>query len=103
MENNKAYLFCKENIDKETTPRYVKLQMADFMRICKGENDKYILSKKKVNQVESILKLLIMPKGLKAGKSLYECTAGYQWFFILQFFAQFTEIIKIKGGMKQGY
>ena len=80
---NKAYLFCKENIDKETTPKYVRLQMADFMRICEGGSDKYILSKKKVNQVESILKLLIMPKGLKAGKSLYECTAGYQWFFYI--------------------
>ena len=24
-----------------------------------------------------------MPKGLKAGKTLYECTAGYQWFFYI--------------------
>ena len=80
---NKAYLFCKANYRKKTTPRYVKLQMRDFMRICEDKNKKYIVSKKKVNQVESILKLLIMPKGLKAGMTLYECTAGYQWFFYI--------------------
>lgn len=80
---NKAYEFCKENYRKKTCPKYVKLQMRDFMRICEGKNDKYIVSAKKVKQVENILKLLIMPKGLKAGKTLYECTVGYQWFFYI--------------------
>ena len=83
MKNNKAYQFCIENIDKETTPKYVKLQMKEFINICDGKDDKYVLNEKKVKQVEGILKLLIMPKGLKAGKSLYECTMGYQWFFYI--------------------
>ena len=51
------------------------------MRICDGEDEKYIVSEKKLTQVENILKLLIMPKGLKAGQTLYECTCGYQWLF----------------------
>lgn len=80
---NKAYDFCKANYRKKTTPKYVKLQMRDFMRVCEGKDKKYIVSDKKVKQVESILKLLIMPKGLKAGKTLYECTVGYQWFFYI--------------------
>lgn len=80
---NKAYAFCKANYRKKTCPKYVKLQMRDFMRICEGKNAKYIVSEKKVKQVENILKLLIMPKGLKAGKTLYECTVGYQWFFYI--------------------
>ena len=80
---NKAYIYCIENINKETTPKYVKLQMQDFINICEGKNDKYIISDKKIKQVESILKLLIMPKGLKAGRSLYECTTGYQWLFFI--------------------
>ena len=83
MKMNKAYLYCKENVDKRTTPKYVKLQMQDFMNVCEGKNDKYIVSSKKVKQIENILKLLIMPKGLKAGKSLYECTTGYQWLFYI--------------------
>lgn len=80
---NKAYEFCKSNVNKKTTPKYVKLQMRDFIRVCEGKNKKYIISDKKVKQIETILKLLIMPKGLKAGKTLYECSAGYQWFFYI--------------------
>ena len=75
----KAYDFCRSNIDQETTPRYVKRQMQEFMDIYDGKSDKYIFSEKKYNQLVQILKLLIMPKGLKAGKTLYECTCGYQW------------------------
>ena len=78
---NKAYEFCKTAVKLKTTPKYVKLQMKDFMKICNGKDGKYKISERKVKQVESILKLLIMPKGLKAGKTLYECTCGYQWFF----------------------
>ena len=81
MENNKAYHFCEQCINAETTPKYVKVQMADFMSICEGKDKKYIVSAKKIKQIESILKLLIMPKGLKAGKTLFECTTGYQWLF----------------------
>ena len=50
-----------------------------FMRICEGKDKKYVVSEKKVKQVENILKILVMPKGLKAGQTLYECTCGYQW------------------------
>ena len=78
---SKAYEFCKKSVRAKTTPKYVKLQMADFMKICEGEDKKYIVSTKKIKQIESVLKLLIMPKGLKAGKTLYECTTGYQWLF----------------------
>lgn len=80
---NKAYQFCKDSYKKKTTPKYVKAQMRDFMRICEGKDKKYIISEKKVKQVENILKLLIMPKGLKAGKTLYSCTVGYQWLFYI--------------------
>lgn len=80
---NKAYEYCKKSIRLKTTPKYVKLQMKEFINICEGKNKKYIISDKKVKQVENILKLLIMPKGLKAGQTLYECTTGYQWLFII--------------------
>lgn len=77
----KAYDFCIEHRKKKTTPRYVRLQMEEFIRICDGKDEKYVVSKFKLRQLENILKLLIMPKGLKAGKSLYETTCGYQWLF----------------------
>ena len=80
---NKAYEFCKSSVRKKTTPKYVKLQMRDFMDVCKGNNKKYIVSEKKVKQLENILKVLNMPKGLRAGESLYNCTTGYQWLFYI--------------------
>ena len=83
MTNNRAYLYCKESVKKKTCPKYVKLQMRDFMRICEGKDKKYKVSEKKLKQVENILKLLRMPKGLKAGQSLFECTVGYQWLFYI--------------------
>lgn len=81
--NNKAYDYAKKVIDLKTTPKYVKIQLKEFIKICDGKDDKYIVSIKKVKQVENILKILIMPKGLKAGETLYECTCGYQWVFFI--------------------
>ena len=75
----KAYLYCKKAVKLKSTPHYVKLQMKDFIRVCEGKNKKYILSVSKVKQIEDLLKLLVMPKGLKAGESLYNCSTGYQW------------------------
>lgn len=81
MTKNPAYDFCKKSIRRKTTPKYVKLQMRAFMDICEGKNKKYVISEKKLKQLVSILKILNMPKGLKAGMSLYDCTCGYQWLF----------------------
>ena len=78
---NKAYKICKKSIKLKTTPKYVKKQMKDFINLCEGKNDKYIVSEKKIKQIENILKILNMPKGLKAGQTLYECSTEYQWLF----------------------
>lgn len=55
--------------------------MRDFLKVAEGKDKKYIISEKKLSQLENILKMLIMPKGLKAGETLYNCTCGYQWLF----------------------
>ena len=86
MTENKAYLYCKKAVKENTTPKFVKLQMKDFMRICEGKDKKYKISEKKLKQLSGLLKLLNMPKGLKAGRSLYECTCGYQWLFYIAIF-----------------
>lgn len=76
---SKAYLYCKNNVRKKTTPKYVKLQMREFMRLCEDKDKKYKVSSSKIKQIEDLLKILIMPKGLKAGQSLFKCSSGYQW------------------------
>lgn len=80
---NKAYEYAKKSITQDTTPKYVKIQLKKFIEIWEDKDEKYCISHKKVKQVESILKILIMPKGLKAGASLYDCTTGYQWVFFI--------------------
>lgn len=84
--SSKAYDFCKREVRARSTPKYVRLQMREFMRMWDGKDEKYVISRRKLTQIEGILKLLIMPKGLKAGKTLYECTTGYQWLFYTAIF-----------------
>lgn len=83
MISNKAYDYAKECIKSKETPKYVKKQCKEFIRIADGKDKKYFLSDDKVKQIENVLDLLIMPKGLKAGKSLKECTCKYQWLFYI--------------------
>lgn len=81
VTESKALDFCKKSVRLKTTPKYVKLQMREFIKISEGKDKKYIISEKKLHQMENILKILNMPKGLKAGQPLYDCTCGYQWLF----------------------
>lgn len=79
MIETKAYEYCKKAVKAKTTPKYVKKQMREFMRISEDKDKRYKISEDKYNCLEGILQLLIMPKGLKAGQPLYDCTTGYQW------------------------
>ena len=81
---NKAYDYAKNIVNKKiTAPKYVIKQCKQFIKIADDKDPKYVINKNKVNQIEAILKLLIMPKGLKAGQTIYECSCGYQWVFYI--------------------
>lgn len=80
---NKAYIYAKWCIKAKEVPKYVKKQCREFIKIADGKDKKYYLNQEKIKQIENILKLLIMPKGLKAGQTLYECTCNYQWLFYI--------------------
>lgn len=77
----KAEEYARKSVRLKSTPKYVKLQMRDFLKHCDGKVKKYMIDESKLKMIEEILKLLIMPKGLKAGQTLYECSTGYQWVF----------------------
>lgn len=64
-------------------PKYVKLQCRQFLKMADGKDDKYMIDDEKVNLIDEILKLMIMPKGYKEGKNLYESLVGFQFFFII--------------------
>lgn len=87
IKQNKAYIYAKQGIKAKETPKYVKKQMREFIKIADGKGKKYCINEDKVKQIENVLKLLIMPKGLKAGESLYECSTNYQWLFYISILA----------------
>jgi phage terminase large subunit-like protein len=66
---------------KIPAPKYVKLQCEKFLEICEGKSQKYFVDKNKLELLELSLKLMIMPRGLKAGQTIYDCSCGYQWLF----------------------
>ena len=84
---NKAYEYAKQSIKSKEVPKYVKKQCREFIRIADGKDSKYYLNEDKVKQIENVLKLLIMPKGLKAGQPLFNCTTSYQWLFYVSVLA----------------
>ena len=74
---------CQVLKGKVNAPRYVIAQAADFKAVADGTDSKYCINEKKLKKVDGLLKLMVMPKGLKAGKSIYDAMAGYQWLFAL--------------------
>lgn len=79
MTANRAYEYCVSALRKKSTPIYVKKQIRQWMPICEGKDKKYCVSESKLRQMVTVLKLLVMPRGLKEGQTLFECTTGYQW------------------------
>lgn len=85
---NKAYIYAENVVNRKVeAPKYVIKQCEDFLNISDGKDKKYIIDDDKVKLIEEILKILIMPKGLKANKSLYDATCGYQWLFYIAILA----------------
>lgn len=62
-----------------TAPIYVQKQCQEFVEIAEGRSEKWVVDVRMLHKICNILKLLIMPKGLKAGATIYDCTTGYQW------------------------
>ena len=74
---SRAYQYCKENVTKRTTPKYVKKQMREFMRVVEGKDADSYFDVELCEKIYKILALLIMPRGLKTGETLLECSEGY--------------------------
>lgn len=83
-KKNKAVEYAEKVINKEVVaPKYVHKQCQSFLDLWNGKDEKYCINYKTANLIIKILKMLIMPKGLKAGQTLYECSTGYQWVFYM--------------------
>ena len=68
---------------KINAPKFVKLQVKEFLSIANNKDSRYKIDENKVRTIGELLKLLIMPKGLKANATVYDAMAGFQWIFII--------------------
>jgi hypothetical protein len=78
----KAKEYVNQVLSREIpAPKYVKLQCEQFMEILEDKNKKYFVDLKRLEMTRQTLKTMIMPRGLRAGDTIYDCSCGYQWLF----------------------
>lgn len=82
IKSHQSYLYADNVVaGRVEAPKYVILQAREFLRIADGADEEFIISTKILKKMDKLLKLMVMPKGLKAGQSIYDATIGYQWLF----------------------
>lgn len=75
---HKSYEYARRVTNHEIpVPKYVIKQCEKFIEIFDGKSDKYFLDEEKLNSIDSILKLLIMPRGLKTGSTVHVDISGF--------------------------
>lgn len=80
---NKDIEYAKAVVSKKiNAPKYVKKQCRIYLRIAGGKDKKFCINEKKRGQIISLTKLLIIPRGLMAGKTVFETLSGFQWLFL---------------------
>lgn len=80
INEHPSYAYAQRIVKREiNAPKYVIAQAKEFLRIADGKDPKYLINQRRVKQIDNLLKLFIMPHGVKAGQSIYDCSTGYQW------------------------
>ncbi len=84
IEEHRSYQYAEAVVSGVAiAPVYVKAQASEFLKVCKGEDPEYCINLKTLKTIDKLLKLMVMPKGLKAGQSIYAASVGYQWLFYI--------------------
>lgn len=99
IEEHPSYIYAKQIVDgtiilpplwyelngekKFIPPKYVKKQCQIFLDIANNKVSKYVIDLDRVKKIDKICKLLVMAKGIKVGKRIYDSLAGYQWLIIV--------------------
>lgn len=82
IKTNRSYTYACEVIRGDVeAPQYVKLQCAEFKAIADGYDKKFCINEKQLKKITTLLKLMNLPKGLSAGRSIAQSAVGYQWMF----------------------
>lgn len=82
IETHQSYRYALAAVEGTVpAPKYVIAQAKEFLSVARGEDPKYCINETTLKTMDKLLKLMVMPKGLKAGQSVYRATVGYQWLF----------------------
>ena len=81
---NPAYQYAKDVCyGKINAPKYVKLQCRAFLDIADDKIKKYVIDTDRVDKIERLLTLFVMPKGLSAGQTVKSALSGFQWLLLV--------------------
>ena len=81
---NPAYKYAKDVCSgKINAPKYVKLQCKEFLNIADDKTKKYMIDTDRVDKIERLLGLFVMPKGLSAGQTVKNALSGFQWLLLV--------------------
>lgn len=79
-----SYTYARSVVDGEVNaPKYVIKQARQFVRIADGRDATYCINIATVRTIDELLKIFIMPKGVRRGETIYTSTIGYQWLFYI--------------------
>ena len=84
MLKNPAYKYAKDVCaGKINAPKYVRLQCKEFLNIADDKTKKYVIDTDRVDKIERLLGLFVMPKGLSAGQTVKSALSGFQWLLLV--------------------
>ena len=76
--------YARAVVNKEiNAPKYVRKQCRLYLKIVDGRDKKFCIDKTKRSRIIEMTRLLIVPRGLSAGKTVFETLSGFQWLFLL--------------------
>ena len=77
---NKDIEYAKAVVSKKiNAPKYVKKQCRIYLRIAEDKDKKFCINTKKREQIINLTRLLKIPRGISAGKTVFEtlsCARG---------------------------
>ena len=81
ITDHPAYRYALDvTAGKIDAPRYVRIQCAEIVAIFDGKRPRWKADERKLKVIDGLTSLMIMPPdSLKAGQTVKEAAAGYQW------------------------
>ena len=79
-----SYQYALSVVNEEIIAgKYIKKECQRFLDELNNEDSPFFLEVKTLKLIDNLTKLLNMADGMKAGKTVYESLAPFQWYFLV--------------------